>query len=439
VDQQYFAAGVHDALVTALARIGALRVIARSSVQRYTGTHKTASAIAKELNVDAVVTGSVVHAGDRVRITAQLVDAATESHLWADSYERPVRDVLSLQNEIVAAIASQVRLQLTPEEKARLALARPVDPEAYEAYLRGTFHLNQLTPDSVEKGLSLLQDAVARDPGHPLPYAQLASGYAALGHGPSPPPDAFAQARAAALKALALDDTVAQAHEVLAEITMYDERTWDWPAAERAFRRVLELDPALAQAHAHYGWYLVLFDRYDEAIASVKRAQEIDPLNPTWPAMQAWMNVAVGRNDEGLREVQKSLELNPGFAFAFHVLGFAYAGKGMYEQALAAQERAASLSPGYAWGVGYTYARMGRREDALRVAAALPPLKVHTLNRAEIHAALGDKEGALQWVEAGYEQRHSNVPWIRNNPTLAPLLRDEPRFADLVRRMRLPR
>lgn len=437
-DQQHFAAGTHDALVTALARISALRVTARSSVLRYKGTQKTASEIARELNVDAILTGSVSRSGDRIRITAQLIDATTESHLWADTYERAVRDVLSLQNEIVAAITGQVRLQLTPEEKARLSRARPVDPEAYEAYLRGMFHLNQLTPEGVEKGLALLQTAVAKDPGHPLPYAQLAIGYAALGHGPSPPPDAFARARAAALQALALDDTVAQAHEVLAELTMYDERTWDWPAAERGFRRALELNPALAQAYAHYGWYLVLFDRFDEALASVRRAQEVDPLSPTWPAMQAFMYCGIRRYDEAIREAQKSLELNPKFPLAFHVLGIAYSGKGMHEEALAAHERAGAFSPGFKWGLGYTYALIGRRADALRIAAELPPTRVNTLNRAYIYAALGDRDGAFRWVQAAYEQRHGEIPWIRNNPVLAPLLRDDPRFADLVRRMKLP-
>jgi TolB-like protein/Flp pilus assembly protein TadD len=435
-DQEYFAAGTHEALVTKLAGISALRVVARASVLRYKGTEKAAAEIAKELDVDAVLTGSVARSGDRVRITAQLIDATTEGHVWAETYERSLRDVLSLQNEIVAAITGEIRLQLTPQEQAQLSRTRPVNPEAYEAYLRGMFQVNQLTPEGVKKGLALLHEAVAKDPAHPLPYAQLAIGYATLGHGPSPPPDAFARARTAALQALTLDDTVAQAHEVLAELIMYDERTWDWPAAERAFQRALELNPALAQAHAHYGWYLVLFDRTDEALASVRRAQEVDPLTPLWPAMQALM-YAETDYDEALREAQKALELNPTFPLALHALGMAYAGKGLYEQALAAHEQAGALVPGFRWGVAYTYALMGRREDALRIATELAPTRVNTMNLARIYAVLGDRDEAFRWLEAAYDQRHGNLPWIRNYSVLAPL-RDDPRFAELVRRMNLP-
>jgi Tfp pilus assembly protein PilF len=176
-----------------------------------------------------------------------------------------------------------VRLKLTPEEQAQLASARPVDPQAHEAYLRGTFFLSQSTYDGVEKGMTLLHEAVTRDPSHPLPYAHLAAGYATLGHGLSPPPDAFSRARAAALRALELDDGVALAHTVLGELILYGERTWDWSAAEQSFRRATELNPTLARAHAHYAWYLVLFGRWEEALASMRRARKVDPWRPSGP------------------------------------------------------------------------------------------------------------------------------------------------------------
>jgi TolB-like protein len=206
-DQAYFAAGMHVTLITDLARIRALRVTARASALRYVNTTKSISEIARELNVDALLTGSVARSGNRVQITAQLIDAATERHLWTEKYDRAVRDVLSLQNEIVGAIAREVRVQLTPEEQQRLTRSRPVNPEAHEAYLRGMFFVNRGGPDGVKKGLALLHDAVEKDPQHPLPYAYLAAGYSSLGHQPSPPPDAFARARALALKALDLDET----------------------------------------------------------------------------------------------------------------------------------------------------------------------------------------------------------------------------------------
>jgi eukaryotic-like serine/threonine-protein kinase len=436
-EQAFFAAGMHDALITDLARIRALRVTARSSALRYTGTRKSVGEIARELNVDAVLTGSVARAGDRVRVTAQLMDAVTENHLWTDRYDRAVREVLSLQNEIVAAIAREVRLQLTPEEQMRLTRARPVDPEAHEAYLKGMFFLNQSTPDGVKRGMALLHEAVAKDPAHPLPYAHLAAGYATLGHGLSPPPDAFARARAAALKALELDDSVALAHTVLGELILYGERTWDWPAAERSFRRAIDVNPTLARAHAHYSWYLVLFDRWEEAFASMRRAREVDPLAPLWPAWEGWLYWAAGRPDDAIREIQISLELNPDFPAALNFLGFAYSAKGLYEEALAEHRRASALNPDLVWSQAYTHALAGQPDDARRIAGTLEQRGEDPYRVAIIHATLGSVDEAFRWLETAFEQRNSNIPWLRSTPGLRPL-REDSRFADLLRRMKLP-
>jgi TolB-like protein/Tfp pilus assembly protein PilF len=436
VEQAYFAAGTHETLITDLARISALRVTARSSVLRYRGTQKSPSEIAKELNVDAVLTGSVARFGDRVRITAQLIDPSTDGYLWADRYDRPVGDVLSLQNEIVAAITREVRLQLTPEEQARLARARPVNPEAYEAYLKGMFFLNQVTPEGTKRGLALLHDAVEKEPTNALPYAHLAIGYATLGHGPSPPADAFARARAAAMKALELDDSIAEAHQVLAQLTMYDERTWDWPAVERGLLRAMELNPALPASHAHYAWYVVLFDRWEEGFASMKRARAVDPLAPLWPAWQGSLYWWIGRPDEAIRECQKSLELNPNFPTALSILGRAYSDKGMHKEAVAAQEKAAKLNRSYLWSLGYAYARAGRRADALKIAMDYAGTPGDGYESASIYAALGDTEGALRALEAASE-RGEISPWMRNLHVFAPLHNDS-RFRDLVRAMKLP-
>jgi tetratricopeptide (TPR) repeat protein len=427
---------MHETLITDLARIRALRVTARASSRRYADTTKRIAEIARELDVDAILTGSVSRFGDRVRVTAQLIDAATENHLWTEQYDRAVRDVLSLQSEIVSAIVREVRVQLTPEEQQRLARARPVNPQAHEAFLRGMFLVNQQNPDQVGKGLALLHDAVDRDPGHALPYAYLAAGYSAIGHAPASPPDAFAQARAAALKALELDESVADAHAVLGELILYGERTWDWPAAERAFQRAIELNPELPRAHAHYAWYLALFDRWDESIASIRRAEEVDPLTPLWPAWRSFLANSAGRFDEGVLAAEKSLELNPNFPVGHGVLGMAYTGKAMYKEAISAFQRVVSLRPGPEVGLGVAYARAGQAQDARTVAASLERVN-DPLGAAVVYGVLGERDLAFRLLEAAYEKRDSNIPWIQSDPNLR-TLSDDPRFGDLVRRMNLP-
>jgi eukaryotic-like serine/threonine-protein kinase len=434
--QAFFAAGMHDSLITDLARLRGLRVTARASSRQYAETTKSIREIARELNVDAVLTGSVARSGERMRVTAQLIDAATENHLWTEQYDRAVREVLSLQNEIVAAIAREVRVQLTPDERQRLARARPVNPEAHEAYLRGMFLVNQANPDQVSKGLALLHDAVDKDPGHALPYAYLAAGYSTLGHAPSPPPDAFGRARAAALKALELDETVADAHAILGELILYGERTWDWPAAQRSFQRAIELNPELPRAHAHYAWYLALFDRWDEAIASIRRAEEVDPLTPLWPAWRSFMANSAGRFDEGVLAAEKSLELNPNFPVGHGVLGMAYTGKAMYKEAVAAFQKVESIRKQPEVGLGVAYARAGQSGDARAVAAALERAN-NPMGAAVVYGVLGDRDVAFRLLEAAYEERDSNIPWIQSDPNLR-TLSDDPRFGDLLRRMKLP-
>jgi TolB-like protein/tRNA A-37 threonylcarbamoyl transferase component Bud32/Tfp pilus assembly protein PilF len=435
-DQAYFAAGMHITLITDLARIRALRVTARASALRYAGTTKSIRQIARELNVDAVLTGSVARSGNRLQITAQLIDAATERHLWTEKYDRAVRDELSLQNEIVGAIARQVQVQLTPDEQQRLTRARPVNPEAHEAYLRGMFFVNQGNPDGVKKGLALLHDAVDKDPEHALPYAYLAAGYSSLGHQPSPPPDAFARARASALKALEIDETVADAHAVLGELILYGERSWDWPAAERAFQRAIELNPGLPRAHAHYAWYHALFDRWDDALASMRRSEEVDPLTPLWPAWRGWLANAAGRFDEATGAAEKSLELNPNFPFGHGVLSLSYAGKRVYKEALAAAQKAQSFHRGPEFALAVVYARTGQPRDALTIAEELERANTPAA-AAAIHALLGDRDRAFRLLDVGLKERDSNIPWMQADPYTR-TLRDDTRFADLLRRMNLP-
>jgi tetratricopeptide (TPR) repeat protein len=395
--------------------------------------------IAKELNVDALIEGSVLREGGQVRITAQLIQASTNQHLWAESYQRDLRGVLALQGEIASVIADKVRVAVTPNERTRLASARPVNPEAYEAYLKGKFYVNKMTPEGYEKGLAYMQQAIDKDPTNPLPHAGLALAYSVIGHDRFP--DAFARARAATQKALELDENLAKAQEALAEGKLYEE--WDWTGAEQAFRRVLTLNPNLPEAHAHYGWYLQLVGRMDASLAEMRRAQELDPLTPMYTAWLGWEYWCAGQNDKAIEEARKSLELDPNFNEGLALLGYAYAEKGMYAEAIAAHQKLAATDPAWKWPLARTYAQAGRKDEARRTLAKFLGEKPKPTGAqagwflAEIYAALGEKDEAFRWLEAAYKERNSLMPWIRDNPAYAPL-RSDPRFQDLVRRMNFP-
>ncbi len=438
-EQEYFADGMTEALIANLGKIRALQVRSRTSIMQYKDVKKPLPEIARELNVDAVVEGSVLRVAEQVRITAQLIHAPTDTHLWAESYERDMRDVLALQSEVARAIAQQIEITVTPDQEVRLAAsARPVNPETYEAYLKGMFHLNKFTPEGTKKGLDYLRQAIEKDPADPLAYGGLALGYVASAHGPGAPPDALERAEAAALKALELDETLTEAHAALAQIKLY--RDWDWAGAEQAFQRALKLNPNLTLTRAHYSWYLLLFGHTDEALAEMKRVQEVDPLTPLWPAWQGSQYLSAGLYNEAIDEARKSLELDPDFAVGLDVLGSAYAAKGMYEEAIKAHQRAGVLSRDGKSALGRTYALAGRQDEARLVLAELEADPTHwdTWFIAQIYAVLGEKDEAFRWLEAAFEPpRHPYVPWIRYPHAFKPL-HDDPRFGDLLRRMNFP-
>jgi serine/threonine-protein kinase len=437
-EQEYFADGMTEALISNLGKIGALQVRSRTSIMQYKDVKKPLPEIAQELNVDAVVEGSVLRIGEQVRITAQLIHAPTDTHLWVGSYERDLRDILALQSEVARAIARQIEITVTPDQEARLAARRPVNPETYEAYLKGMFHLNKMTPEGTEKGLAYLRQAIEKDQADPLAYGGLALGYVASAHGPGAPPDALARAEAAALKALELDETLTEAHAALAQIKLY--RDWDWEAAEQAFQRALELNPNLTLTRAHYSWYLLLLGRTDEALAEMRRVQEVDPLTPLWLAWQGTQYLWTGQYEKAIDEAKKSLELNPDFVVGLYVLGSAYAEKGMYEEAIKAHQRAGMLSRDRKSALGLTYAMAGRQDEARLVLAELEadPTTWDTWYIAQIYAVLGEKDEAFRWLEAAYgPPHHPYVPWIRY-PSAFKHLHDDPRFGDLLRRMNLP-
>ncbi len=434
--QAYFVAGMHEALITGLSRIAGFRVTSRTSTRAYANTTKLIPAIARELGVATLVEGSVSQAGERVRITVQAINASTDEHLWTETYDRDLRDVLSIQNEVALAIAREIEIRLSPAEETQLAESRPVDPETYELYLRGMFHLTSYTPDGFEKGMALLHEAVARDPTEPLPYAQLALGYAQVGHGPGAPPDAFPKAIAAARRALALDPHLAEAHGALAEALIY--YGWDWAKAGASFQRALELNPNMAAVRAHYAYYHALFGRKEEALAESRRAVELDPLHPVWTGFLGWLLLWIDDLDGAMEASLSAVELGPNNPLANYVLGQTYTAQGMHDEAIEAQKIAAEASPAFLFGLGYAYAMAGRDEDARRIAAMIEEAdRPDTWGLAEIYAASGSDSVAIGWLQAGVEERRDWMPWIQHNTAYRPLFGD-PRFKELVREMKLP-
>jgi TolB-like protein/Tfp pilus assembly protein PilF len=437
-NQEYFADGMTVALIANLGKIGALELRSRTSIMQYKNVKKPLPAIARELDVDVVVEGSVMRVAEQVLITAQLIHAPTDTQLWADSYERDLRDILTLLNEVARAIARQIEITLTPDQEAQLAARRPVNPETFNAYLKGMFHLNKETPEGTKIGLAYLQQAIEKDPKDPLAYGALALGYAMSAHGPGAPPDAFEQAKAAALKALKLDDTLPEAYAALAIAKIF--RDWDWEGAAKDFQRALQLNPNLTHPRAFYAFYLLLFERIDDALAEMRKIQEVDPLTPLWPAWQGWLYLYAEQYDEAIKQTNKSLELNPNFPVAFYVQGCAYALKEMYEQAIEIHQKAGELSPGWKCGLARIYAMAGRSDEARQALAELEADHTpwDTWYIALIYVALGEKDQAFRWLEAAYgPPNHPYLPWMSCAPGFKPL-RDDPRFKDLLRRMNLP-
>jgi len=438
-EQDYFVDGMTDALITNLAQVRGLRVISRTSVTQYKQTDKLMPRIADDLNVDAVVEGTVVRSGNRVRVTAQLIHAPTDRHLWARTYERELRDVLALQGELARAIAQAVQVKLRPEEQRRLARTATVDPAAYDAYLKGRFYWSKLSPEGLSKAAEYFQQAMAIDPTFAPAYSGLSDTYRLSGVQGLRPHECMPKAEAAARKALALDDTLAEAHASLASV-LYRYQ-WDWEGAEREFQLSLELDPNYAEGHRAYAIYLLTVRRPEEAVAEARRARELSPLSPIINVELGGTLVRVGRYDEAVQQVHKALQIDPKFDRAYATLAAAYEGQGDRPKAVAALEKAASLSgrAGGAW-LGYFYGVSGRRREALAILAALEERSrkryVTPQHFAVVHLGLGHEEEAFALLEKAYEERAFET--LGFSGALFDRLGDDPRFQDLLRRMRLP-
>jgi serine/threonine protein kinase/Tfp pilus assembly protein PilF len=442
-EQEYFADGMTEALITDLSKIGALKVISRTSVMQYKDVRKPLPEIGRELNVDAVVEGSVLRAGNRVRITAQLIEAATDRNLWADSYERDLSDVLGLQGEVARAIADQIEIKLTPQEQARLASTRSVDPEAHEAYLKGRYRWNKKTEAGFKKAIEHFQQAVEMDPVYAPAYAGLADSYNMLAaESILSPKEAYPRAKAAAVKALEIDETLGEAHTSLASIR--ENSDWDWAGAEREYRRAIELNPGYPTVHEWYASFLRNMGRVDEAVAEIKQAQELDPLS--LPIRETFGRILISARlyDQVIDQDRRLAELYSNHAPAHRVLGWAYLQKGMYEEAIAEFQMAQRLfgdKPETVAALGHAYAAVGKRTEALQRLDQLKGMSergyVPSFYIALLYVALGGEDQAFSWLEKAYDERHPSLVWLKMEPRADPL-RPDPRFQDLLRRMNFP-
>ena len=444
-EQEYFADGMTEQLITDLAKISELKVISRTSVMQYKGARKPLPQIAQELGVDAVVEGSVQRSGDRVRISAQLIDARADQHLWARSYERDLRNVLALQDDVAQAIANELKIKLASEGQPRLTGSRPVDPEAYEAYLKGRYYASKRTEKDLKKSIEYFQQAIEKDPNYASAYSGMADAYALLGfRGNLPSNEALSKAKAAALKAVELDDSLADAHASLAFIAEIHE--WDWATAEREYKRALELNPGYAAGHNWYAGYLMYVGRFDEGIAEAKRARDLDPLSlPVNNALAGRLLVA-GRVDEALEQLKKTLEMDPRFASAHQTLGWAYLNMGKHEEAIQEFQQALQLSgtddTDHMVDLGFAYAAAGKREQARKILAKLQKLHeqgvVPSGSIAILYGSLGELDEAFAWLEKAYEERDPELTYIKVPARRFEPLRHDPRYQDMLRRMGLP-
>jgi TolB-like protein/Tfp pilus assembly protein PilF/predicted Ser/Thr protein kinase len=436
-DEEYFVAGMQDACINELSQVHALRVISRSSTSKYQSSGKSLPEICRELRTDGVLEGSVSRSGDTIRVHVQLITVKPEERpIWSQSYERGIGNVRGLHGEIARSIAQAVKLNVSPAEMSRLGASRRVDPEAYEAYLRGMYYLYKFTPEGFEKGLSYLHEAVDKDPADPLPYAGLALGYELIGHAAEP--QAFRRTKSLALKALEIDNNLGEAHEAIAEIALYWD--WDWAAAERSFKQALELNPNLPAAHAHNSWYLLLIGKNEQSIKEMTTASDLDPLNPTYPAWLAWMHWALGDYESGVQAAQQALSIDKNSKWGKQTLVSNLVEQGKYEAAVGITRELLRTEPSMKWAVGYILVRAGKPDEARRIAAELKgsPTSINAWGLAETYSALGELDEAVKWIDLATQQRFSWIPWMGKHRPFVPL-RERSDFRDRVSRLNLPK
>jgi TolB-like protein/Tfp pilus assembly protein PilF len=443
-EQEYFADGLTEALITTLAKITALRVTSRTSAMQYKGVRtKSLRAIAQELGADGIVEGTVLRSGKRVRISVQLINASTDTHMWAESYERDLRDILGLQAELAQAIAREVQVKLTPREQTHLGQVHPVVPEAYEAYLKGRYHWNQRSGNSLPKATQYFQEAIASDAAYADAYSGLADCLSVLSFwGLVPPDEGCGKAKGLAEKALELEGGLAEAHASLAFATMFYD--YDFVTAERQFERCIELNPRSGTARQWFGLSLGFMGRYEEGFTELKRAIRLDPHSITFMILGSILFFVARRCDQAAEQLEHALELDASLAQAHSMLGLTYAHLSMHERAITAAQRAVDLAQGAPFFVGFlgdVYAALGCRDEAQKILEQLHELAkqryVAPYSVGVLCASLGKGEEALDWLETAYRRHDPLMVCLKTDPRVDGL-RSDPRFRDLMRRMNFP-
>ena len=439
--QDYFADGMTDALITDLAKLHGVKVISRTSVMRFKDSKKALPEIARDLSVDGILEGTVQRSGGRIRITVQLIRAPTDTHMWAESYERDARDILALQGEISRSVAREIKTALTPEESTHLTAARPANPEAYEAYLKGMSHWYHLSREHIDAALGYFELALQKDPNYAPAYVGVANVWLIRGDaGFMAPTEVFPKSKAAIARALELDDTLAEAHITAALIAGYDR---NWPVAEREYRRGIDLNPNSADGHFMYADFLIAQKREADWNREIRRTLELDPFNPFFQCFYGWQLVYLGRYDEAIAQLRTVLSTEPDFSSAHLGLWGALYKKGMRDAALSEarkffavlgdDEVEQALAQGYSGGDYARAMHLGAEVLAARSRRSYVP----SIRIARLYAHAGENDQALQWLEKAYERRetplsHLGVAWDWDN------LRSDPRFRDLQRRFGLP-
>ena len=439
---EYFADGMTEELITTMSKISGLKVIARTSVMTYKASQKKANEIARDLGVGTLLEGSVRKAGEKLRISVQLIDAETSDHLWADSYDRELKDVFAIQTDISRTVAEALRVQLLSREKSQIEKSQTDSPDAYILYLKGRAHWATRSEEGINKAIKLFEEAIARDPDYALAIAGLADCYVMLGMYAYRRPNAvFPTAKELALKALALDDTLAEAHASLSET--FGHYYFDWTKAGFELRRALELNPNFSQAHAWFGTcFLAATGRLDEALVENRRAQELDPRSALMAGEMGRALYFARRYDEAIEQQRKAIALEPQTAMYHKNLADVLVQKRMFTEALLEIDRAVELAKGSAFlldDAGYVYAVSGKRDEAKQVLGQLDELSseiyVPEYGRAVIYTGLGDKDKAMEWLEKAYNER-CFLTWLGVDPIFDPL-RDDARFQSMLEKLGL--
>jgi len=442
--QEYLSNGLTEEMITQLGNLDPKRlgVIARTSAMQYKDSHKDIRQISRELGVDYILEGSVRRQGDQVRITAQLIQARDQTHLWAKEYDRNFRDILAFQSDVASSVAREIQLRLTPQQASSLAVTRDVDPEAYELYLKGRYFWNKRNEVAYLKAIEYFNQAITRDPQYARAYSGLADAYALLGSWPNaqmPRRVAMPKAKEAALTALKLDDSLAEAHASLAFVEMHYE--WNWAESEREFRRAIALNGNYATAHQWFAYWLMVEGRADESLAEIGLARAADPLSIIIRTDGVELLCAVGRYDEAIAQAHEALELDPNFRIAHYFLGVAYIGKQMYPEALAEYRNGVALDDKDDWsraGLGRVYALTHDRENAEKVLHRLLQDSVEqgdlAMEVAFIYSALGERQQTFVWLEKAYQDREGGLMFM-NTTLYFDAVRDDPRFEELARKI----